>query len=133
MDNELDEKKKILLVDDDGTQHVIVGNMLKDEYDIRGAKSGDEALRYLYSGDYTPNLVLLDILMPNMNGWEVFNRIKAISLLKNVPIAFFTSVNESSDEKKAFDIGADDYITKPYEKESLKNRIKVILEKAAEN
>jgi len=126
-----DEKKKILLVDDDEIQHVIVQNMLQDHFGITKAKSGDEALTYLYNSNFIPNLILLDILMPNMDGWEVFNRIRAISLLKNVPIAFFTSVNETSDEQRAFDIGADDFITKPYEKENLINRINKILEKDA--
>jgi DNA-binding response OmpR family regulator len=67
--------------------------------------------------------------MPEMDGWEVFNRIKAISLLKNVPVVFLTAVSETNEEKRAFDLGADDFITKPYEKDILLGRIKKILEK----
>ena len=105
---------------------------LKDEYEVFKAKSGSEALQYLYSSEFVPNLILLDIMMPDMDGWEVFNRIRCISLLKKVPIAFLTALTESSDEKRAFEIGADDYIRKPYNREELLSRIKVILDKAAE-
>jgi putative two-component system response regulator len=126
---DINEKKKILLVDDDEIQHVIANNILQDEYEIFKAKSGNEALKYLCTNGFVPNLVLLDILMPEMDGWEVFNRIKAISLLKNVPVAFLTAVSETTEEKRAFDLGADDFITKPYEKDVLLGRIKKILEK----
>ncbi|MDR2965197.1 MAG: response regulator [Treponema sp.] len=128
----MSEKKKILFVDDDAIQHAIAENMLKDDYEVFKAKSGSEALQYLYSNEFIPNLILLDIMMPDMDGWEVFNRIRGISLLKKVPIAFITALTESSDEKRAFEIGADDYIRKPYEKEDLLNRIKIVLDKASE-
>lgn len=127
--NIMSEKKKILFVDDDEIQHAIAENMLKDTYDVYKAKSGSEALQYLYSSEFAPNLILLDIMMPDMDGWEVFNRIRGISLLKKVPIAFLTALTETSDEKRAFEIGADDFIKKPYEKEELLNRIKAILDK----
>jgi len=125
------EKKKILLVDDDEIQHEIVENMLHDEYEIFKAKSGSEALKFLYNNSVVINLVLLDILMPEIDGWEVFNRMRALSLLKKAPIAFITSINEPEEEKRAFVMGAADFIKKPYEEEDLKNRIKKILDKAA--
>jgi PleD family two-component response regulator len=125
------EKKKILLVDDDEIQHEIVENMLRDEYEIFKAKSGSEALKFLYNNSVVINLVLLDILMPEIDGWEVFNRMRALSLLKKAPIAFITSINEPEEEKRAFVMGAADFIKKPYEEEDLKNRIKKILDKAA--
>lgn len=118
-----DGKKKILLIDDDIIQHNIVENMLKEDYEIFMVKSGKDALRYLYDGSFAPNLILLDILMPEMDGWEVFNRIKALSLLKNVPIVFLTAVNTTAEEKHAYEIGAADFITKPYVKEDLAGRI----------
>lgn len=122
-------RPKILLVDDDEIQHTIVTNMLGDEYEIIYAKSGFDALNNLYNSGFVPNIVLLDILMPEMDGFEVFNRIRAISLLKNVPIAFITSVNESNEEKRAFDLGAADFISKPYKKEDLVKRIEVAMVK----
>jgi len=127
MDNS--EKKRILLIDDDDIELEIAEIILKDEYHIYKAKSGNEAIKHLCSKEFTPNLVLLDILMPQMNGWEVFNRIKAISFLKDVPIIFLTSVNGAEEMKKAFRLGSADYITKPYNKEDLKSRIKKIIDK----
>jgi CheY-like chemotaxis protein len=122
-----DEKKKILMIDDDEIQHKIAENMLCDKYQLFMAKSGEEALNYLYNKSFIPNLILLDIHMPEMDGWEVFNRIRAISLLKNVPIVFLTAVSESSEEKRAFDLGADDFITKPYQRENLLSRIEKLM------
>jgi putative two-component system response regulator len=121
------EKKNILLVDDDEVQHQIAANMLSDTYNITKPKSGKEALAQLCRSDYTPDLVLLDILMPDMDGWEVFNQIKGLSLLKNIKIAFLTSVSEMEEEKKAFSIGAVDFIKKPYVKEDMLERIEKIL------
>ena len=123
------EKKKVLFIDDNDVQHAIVMSMLKDDYIVYNAKSGAEALKYLCNSELVPNLILLDILMPDMDGWEVFHRIRGISLLKKVPIAFITSLTEASEEERAFDIGAVDYIKKPYEKEELLTRIESILEK----
>ena len=123
------KKLKILLVDDDDIQHQIAESMLKKDYEVYKVRSGNEALDYLRDDNNIPDLILLDILMPEMDGWEVFNRVKAISLLKNVPIAFLTSITESTEEKRAYEIGADDFITKPYKKEELLNRVKKILEK----
>jgi PleD family two-component response regulator len=121
------EKKKILLVDDDEIQREIIEHMLNDEYDVIKARSGNDALNHLYHNDFIPNLILLDILMPDMDGWEVFTRIRAISLLKNVPIAFLTTIDESDAEKKAYEIGAIDFIRKSNDKEALIARVKNII------
>jgi len=122
-------KEKILLIDDDLIQHHIVENMLKDDYEIFMVKSGKDALGYLYDGSFVPRLILLDILMPEMDGWEVFNRVKALSLLKNVPIIFLTAVNTTSEEKRAYEMGAADFITKPYVREDLLERIVKVIGK----
>jgi putative two-component system response regulator len=126
MENEI-EKKKILLIDDDEFQHQILENMLKVEYELFKAKSGDDALNYLYNGSFVPQLILLDILMPEMDGWEVFNRVRAISLLKNVPIIFVTSVDTTEEEKRANEIGAADFIKKPFTKSDLMERIEKVM------
>jgi CheY-like chemotaxis protein len=125
------EAKKILLVDDDEIHLILAEAMLKDEYAIITAKSGKEALAYFLQGQF-PNLVLLDILMPNMDGWETFNRLKAISFLKDIPIAFLTSINETAEKNHALEIGAADFITKPYEREELLERVGKILTKHQE-
>ena len=122
---DVDKKKKILLVDDDETHLLIAQSMLKHDYQTILAKSGQEALE-LYAKGMFPDLVLLDILMPNMDGWETFHQLKGISILADIPIAFLTSENDAMEEKRAYDIGAADYIMKPYDKADLLKRIERI-------
>ena len=121
-------KKNVLIIDDDDIQILIVRSMLEDDYEILTAQSGKEALEYFRQG-HIPNLILLDILMPEMDGWEIFNKIRAISLLEDVPIAFLTSLNGTAEEERARELGAADYIMKPFSKEVLLTRIKNIMEK----
>jgi len=121
-------KKKILVVDDGEVHLLIVDGILKGKYDTATAKSGKEALAIISKG-YIPDFILLDVLMPEMDGWETFNKIKGISLLKDVPIAFLTSLDGEREKLYASRIGAADMITKPCEGEELLERIKSILEK----
>jgi CheY-like chemotaxis protein len=122
------EKKKILLVDDDELHLTVAESILKDEYDIIIAKSGKEAIAYFIQRRF-PNMVLLDVLMPDMDGWETYKRLKALSFLQNIPIVFLTSLNQIND---AYDMGAADLITKPYKKEDLLERISEIFKKNEE-
>ena len=119
--------KKVLLVDDDEVHLAIIGNMLKDQYEITAFKSGKETLDYLLK-EPPPDVILLDIQMPAMDGWEVFNNIKGISTLKRVPIAFMTGLEGGELEKQAYLIGANDYIRKPCEKDDLVRRIEAMTE-----
>ena len=122
----LNGKKKILLVDDD---EIILSHaklILESEYEVITVKSGKEALKLLLQG-LVPNLILLDIVMPNMDGWEIFNRLKNILVLQKVPIAFVTSLREEKDEMQAYELGAADFIKKPYIREDLLNRVKAII------
>ena len=120
--SETSEKKKILLVDDAEFHLSIAKNMLKNDYTVITAKSGKEALDHLLQG-LIPDIILLDIIMPNMDGWETYHKIRGISLLQDVPIAFLTSSNETEDIEYAHTIGAADYIMKPYTKGDLMSRI----------
>jgi len=122
--------KKILLVDDNEVHLMIAESILKNNYVITTAKSGKEALSVLSKG-FIPNLILLDILMPEMDGWETFNIIKGISLLQDVPIAFITSLNGENDKVYASRIGAADLISKPYIGKDLIARIEKIFSNKA--
>ena len=124
-----EERKKILMIDDDKVQLIIAQEALKEDYEFTTVNSGQKALKLFYEG-FVPDLILLDILMPEMDGWEVFKLVKAISLLHDVPIAFLTSLQEAGNEDHAFELGAADYIRKPFIEEDLKNRIKVLLARA---
>ena len=129
MDNEM---KKILIVDDNEVHLVIAENILKGKYDVTTAKSGKDALALLSKG-YMPNAILLDVLMPEMDGWETYNKIKGISLLRSVPIAFLTSLDGVREKLYASRIGAADLISKPYEAAELMDRIEKMMQKKAES
>ena len=118
--------KKILVIDDMEAQLSITEIMLQDIFDVSLAKSGKEALEMLFNG-FIPDLVLLDIMMPEMDGWETYNRIRAISFLEDAPIVFVTSFDGLEERKRAFECGAADFIMKPLVRDDLINRINSIL------
>jgi len=124
-----DEKKKLLVVDDDTIHLEMVKTVLTSEYDVTTAQSGKEALGLFHQG-LVPQLILLDLVMPDMDGWNTFNRIKAISGLYKTPIAFFTASSDPKDMKHAKELGAVDYIKKPYDRDDLLRRVEKILKPA---
>ena len=119
-------KKNILVVDDDEAQLFMIKVLLADEFDVATAKSGKEALDLIYKG-LVPDLVLLDIMMPEMDGWETFNRMRAISFLHKAPIIIITSFGGEPEKKKAEALGAADFIMKPLSKNDLLGRISRVL------
>jgi CheY-like chemotaxis protein len=122
------EKKKILVVDDEETHLIMVKAALRDEYEVSTAKSGKEALGLFYQG-LVPQLILLDIIMPEMGGWDTYDRIKAISGLHDTLMAFCSSSDDPKDIQKARDMGAVDYIRKPIKKADLLDKVGKILRK----
>jgi putative two-component system response regulator len=125
----MDNSPKILLVDDSDVHLMIAENILKEKYNVTTAKSGKDALALLAKSKLVPNLILLDVLMPDMDGWEVYNKVKGISLLQNVPVAFLTSLDGEKEKLYASRLGAADLITKPYESSELLKRVETILAK----
>ena len=123
-------RKLVLLVDDDEIHLTITESELKNDYEVVMVKSGEEALDFLSKSHIVPDLVLLDILMPEMNGWEVFDKINDMATLKLTQIMFFTSLAEESAKEKAYEMGAFDYITKPCEESVLRDKIKNTIQKA---
>jgi two-component system alkaline phosphatase synthesis response regulator PhoP len=117
---------KILLVDDEPDILEIVGYNLKNEgYKIYTAKNGIEAVES--AKKYEPHLIILDIMMPEMDGIEACEKIRATKGLENVLITFFTARSEDYSQMAGFDVGADDYITKPIKPKVLISKIKALL------
>ncbi|MGB9600638.1 MAG: HD domain-containing phosphohydrolase [Myxococcota bacterium] len=105
--------RDIILVVDDAPENIsVISSIFKDIYKVKGATSGGRALE-IASSDEQPDLILLDIMMPGMNGYETIKRLKANPKTADIPVIFLTSKTESEDEKTGFDLGAVDYITKP--------------------
>jgi two-component system alkaline phosphatase synthesis response regulator PhoP len=124
---------KILLVDDEPDILEIVGYNLKNEgYLVYTASNGVDAVKA--AKKITPNLILLDIMMPEMDGIEACEKIRAIKSLENTLIAFLTARNEDYSQVAGFEAGADDYITKPIKPKVLVSKVKSLLRRLkAEN
>lgn len=118
--------KKILVVDDSVQNLKIVENVLKDKYRLILVKSGIKALAYLEKNDV--DLVLLDIIMPEMDGFETYQRIREIKKNEKVPVIFLTADTDSVSEVKGLELGAVDFIKKPFVPEIVENRINRILQ-----
>ena len=126
------KKPTILVVDDMTTTLLLIHDLLKDTYEVKIAKSGTKALEILES----PNdidLILLDIEMPDINGYDVCKRIKNNEQTKNIPIIFITGRTSQEDEEYGLNLGAIDYITKPFNKAIVKLRIKNYLDLKIKN
>ncbi|GGQ15595.1 response regulator [Shewanella litoralis] len=123
--NRQDSKQTILIVDDEPANLRVLKKILEDQYRLIFAKSGEEALRLVQRE--LPNLILLDVMMPGMTGFEVCEQLKADPLSKAVPVIFVTALNDEVDEAKGFDVGAVDYITKPISTAVVKARVKTHL------
>jgi len=126
------ETIKILLVDDEPDILEIVGYHLKKEgYQVFKATNGKEAVKNVQKIE--PHLILLDIMMPEMDGIEACEKIRTIKGLENVLIAFFTARNEDYSQVAGFEAGADDYITKPLKPKVLISKVKGLLRRLREN
>lgn len=126
-----DKPRKIVLLVDDDVMHLSLTRLaLKDKYGVYAAKSGEEALDFLDKNHIVPDLILLDIMMPVMDGWVVFDKISNIASLKFTPIMFYTSLDEESTVERAYELGIFDYITKPCEQSILLEKVENALEKA---
>ena len=115
-------KKKILIVDDELTTCVLLENFLKSEYEVVRAISGLEALSVLKN--MIPDLIISDIQMPKMNGFELLKEIRLIGFVKHTPIIMLSGKTESKERIKCYRMGAQDYLTKPFNPEELKEVIK---------
>lgn len=116
----------ILVVDDSPENIDILVSLLEDDYTVKAATSGEEALKVSFSSPH-PDLVLLDIVMEGMDGYEVISRLKADPRTINIPVIFLTSKTSDQDETKGLDLGAVDYILKPFSPSLVKRRVRTQL------
>ena len=125
-------KKTILIVDDISDNIAVLDYILRSEYKIKVATNGKLALKIAMSQE-PPDLILLDIIMPVMDGYEVCSKLKENKNTENIPVIFVTSKNEISDESKGFELGAVDYISKPVSPPIVKARVKTHLALSDQN
>jgi methyl-accepting chemotaxis protein len=117
-----DQKKKVIVIDDEETVLTLTKSMLNTDYDVTTVNSGQKALNLFFQG-YTPGLVLLDLNMPEMGGWDTYIRIRDITKLHKVPIAIYTTSEDQNDRTRAKEMGAVDFIHKPLKKAELLEKV----------
>lgn len=125
-------KDSVLIVDDEEhIRELIKFNLEKEGYDVICANNGKEALEI--TANKYPSLILLDLMLPEMDGYEVCSRIRDNQDTCNIPIIMITAKCEELDKVKGLDIGADDYITKPFSVKELLARVKAVLRRVCSN
>ncbi len=118
----------ILIVDDSKTYLHALSRLLKDDYRLLVANNGPRALQ-IAAGENKPDLILLDVMMPEMDGYEVCRRLKANPRTENIPVIFVTGRDAAEDEEEGFSLGAEDYIPKPFHPAIVKARVRVQIER----
>ncbi len=111
------QKKKILAVDDNPDNTTIVEELFHEDYDLRTVATGEEALEIAL--DFQPDLILLDIMLPDMDGLEVCRRLREYPSLSHTKIIMVTAKRGLEDKVTGYEVGANDYITKPFEEENI--------------
>ena len=120
------ERKTVLLVDDSPANIQAANSILKEDYKIRAATNGSKALQ-LANAKPTPDLILLDVVMPEMDGYEICAQLKGSPETREIPVIFLTSLTATEDETPGFEVGAVDYIHKPFSPAVVKARVRTHL------
>ena len=123
----MNREKSTVLVVDDATENIdVIVGLLKEQYKVKAAVNGMKALKIIEKNP--PDLILLDIMMPEMDGYEVIQALKAHPATRDIPVIFLTGKTEASDETKGFELGAVDYISKPFNPAVVKARVDTQME-----
>ena len=122
----MSNKPTVLAVDDTPENLHVLMELLKDDFVILAAKDGEKALKLARNKE--PDIILLDVMMPGMDGYEVIGELKSDDITKDIPVIFVTSLSDAGDETKGLALGAIDYITKPFNPDIVKARVRNHLE-----
>jgi CheY-like chemotaxis protein len=118
-----EERPKVLIVDDTPENIQVLMAILSGEYQIIAARDGARGLA-LAAGDPVPDMILLDVRMPGIDGFEVCERLKSDQKTRDIPVIFVTTMTAEEDVRRGLQLGAADYITKPYSPSLVKARIR---------
>lgn len=124
----MESKKKLILIVDDNPENIkVLGNLLKNnDYEVGASLDGNKAFEFIKNE--VPDLILLDVMMPGMNGFEVCEELKANVETRHIPIIFLTAKTSTEDIVKGFNVGGVDYVSKPFNSEELLARVKTHIE-----
>ncbi|WP_042146187.1 MULTISPECIES: diguanylate cyclase [unclassified Pseudoalteromonas] len=124
----MNNKQKVLIIDDEKTNLKILSGILKDEVEVILAKDGETG--FFKAKELLPDLILLDVIMPKLTGFEVIEKLKNEASTSNIPVIFVTGQLDVQQEEKGLELGACDYIQKPFHVEILKARVRLHLRMA---
>lgn len=128
MDQQPQRKQLVLIIDDQKTNLKILGDILRQDTDIMLAQSAEQGFRKAEA--YQPDLILLDVLMPDISGFELIKKLKHNSQTSSIPVIFITALNDSSHEEQGLRLGACDYIYKPFHAAIVQARVRLHLQLA---
>lgn len=114
------QKRKVMVIDDEYAIRELIALTLEPEYEVIKAESGQDALNKI---SLNPDLIILDIMMPNMDGYQVCRLLKTNKETKAIPIIMLTAKHQNDDVRKAIEVEADEYITKPFEPDHIRKRV----------
>lgn len=120
-----EEKNSILIVEDSEVNIAILKDILKHDYEIYCAMDGVKAIEM--TREITPDLILLDIVLPKIDGYEVLKILKEDPVTCDIPIIFVTALSDVDSERKGLMLGADDYIQKPFDPVNVKLRVRILM------
>src|ERR671923_1472310 len=116
---------RVLLIDDEQFYFKLIRNKLKEaDYELEYAKSGNEGLAKIPS--FEPEMLIIDLKLPEMDGFEILERLRRDPKYSHIPVIVITSKDELSEKLKAFELGADDYVVKPFQPEELVARMGIL-------
>jgi len=119
-------KKKILVIDDELSIRMLPENFLSKTYDVIAKSDGMEGLKWLELGNM-PDLIVADIQMPNLDGYELIKNLKSSGFFKDIPLIMLSGIESSQEKVKCLKLGASDYMIKPFNPEELSIRIELLL------
>ncbi|MCL2808584.1 MAG: response regulator [Treponema sp.] len=117
----MEKKYNVLIVDDNPPNLMEIFHILRSEYNILTAADGVSALEK--ANEFSPDLILLDVIMPDMSGFEVITELKKSDKTKSIPVIFITGLNKESNESEGLSLGAVDYIHKPFNADDVKLKV----------
>jgi len=120
-------KRNILIIDDEKSIRFVLENTLKNEFNVISFSDGIEGLSYLENGNI-PDLIICDLMMPQVDGFSFLKKIRNSGFFDNIPVIILSGNDESKDKIKCFEMGADDYVAKPFNPNEIIARVKRRLE-----